>query len=162
ILRDAMILGATCTKTYLSAKELGQVDLVIIDEASMVLLPMTWFAAGRAKERVVISGDPRQLPPIVPTRSQAIFDVLRQDVFTAADINLSEPEFRDPRVVMLEVQHRMHPDICELISQRMYDDRLSTDYTGHPLRPPKPYERSLTIIDTSTLWPFESVNAFYS
>ncbi len=56
VLRNASILGATCTKTYLSVKELGAVDMVIIDEASMVLLPMVWFAAGMAKSRVVVCG----------------------------------------------------------------------------------------------------------
>jgi len=33
---------------------------------------MIWFAAGLAKERIVVCGDFRQLPPIVQTRQQAV------------------------------------------------------------------------------------------
>ena len=81
VLRDSRIIGATCTKTYLAPKDIGQADLVIIDEASMVLLPVAWFSAGLARERVVISGDFRQLPPIIPTREREIFEVLRSGRF---------------------------------------------------------------------------------
>lgn len=51
VMKEATVLGATCTKSYLAVKEIGQVDTVIIDEASMVLLPMAWFVAGLAKDR---------------------------------------------------------------------------------------------------------------
>ena len=67
-------------------KEIGQVDMVIIDEASMVLLPMAWFVAGLSKERVVVCGDFRQIPPIVQTSQQAVFDVLGPDVFFCGGI----------------------------------------------------------------------------
>ena len=158
VLRDAKVLGVTCTKTYLAVKEIGQVDLVIIDEASMVLLPMIWFAAGLAKERVVVCGDPRQIPPIVQTRQQAVFDVLGLDVFEAAELDHS-------RMEMLDLQYRMDKDICQLISP-MYGDQLKTaaEVVDRPKtqRPPAPYDGTFTVVDTSDLWPFESVNAYYS
>ncbi len=87
VLKEAKVLGATCTKTYLAAKEFGQVDMVIIDEASMVLLPMLWFAAGLAKERVIVCGDFCQISPIVQTTQQAVFDVLGHDVFSVTGLN---------------------------------------------------------------------------
>jgi superfamily I DNA and/or RNA helicase len=86
VLRNARIVGETCTKTYLSQKEIGQADLVIIDEASMVILPVAWFSAGLARERVVISGVFRQIPPIVTTEQEAIFEVLGHDPFTATGL----------------------------------------------------------------------------
>lgn len=160
IMKDARVIGATCTKTYLSAKDLGQFDMVIIDEASMVLAPMIWFAAGRSRERVVICGDPRQIPPIVPTDQQAVFDVLGHDVF--------EKRVDDPSTAKLDTQYRMAPDICDLISKPMYkhiDGGLKTaviDVHGPGNLPPDLFNSTLTIIDTSELWPFESVNAFRS
>jgi ssDNA-binding Zn-finger/Zn-ribbon topoisomerase 1 len=166
VLRDAKVLGATCTKTYLAAKEIGQVDLVIIDEASMVLLPMVWFAAGIAKERVVVCGDFRQIPPIVQTREQAIFDVLGDDVFHAA--RLDKFEKNDTRMVKLDLQYRMDHEICQLISTPMYRElgglRTADEVfrRAKTQRPPPPYDQTLTIVDTSDLWPFESVNAYFS
>jgi hypothetical protein len=160
VLREARVLGATCTKAYLSQKDIGQVDLTIIDEASMVILPVVWFSAGLSKERVVISGDFRQIPPIVPTQQEAIFEVLGCDVFTGAGVK-ADPK----RLLMLEEQYRMRPEICELIAGPMYEKRLFTasnrkSVAGHS--PPNPFDHPLTIIDTSELWPFETQNIFFS
>lgn len=161
VLREARIVGTTCTKVYLSQKDIGQVDLVIIDEASMVILPVAWFAAGQARERVVISGDFRQIPPIVATDQGAIFDTLGRDPFAAA--GLTKPDH--PRLMVLDTQYRMSREICELIAEPMYGNRLKTYPGREPIfgrAPPAPFEKTLTIIDTSDLWPFESRDAFFS
>ncbi len=154
VLRDAKIVGATCTTAYLTG-EIGQFDLVIIDEASMVIRPAVWFSAGLASERVVISGDFRQIPSIVTTEQEAIFQELGLDSFTATE--RTKPDA--PGLAMLNTQFRMHPEICELISGPMYEGELRTS----PIRkkvpgrlPPNPFEKPLTIIDTSDLGPVES------
>lgn len=161
VTREARVVGATCTKTYLSQKDIGHVDLVIIDEASMVMRPMAWFSAGLAAKRVVVSGDFRQIPPIVQTEEQAIFDALGRDPFTAAE--RAEPGA--PDLKMLTDQHRMRSEICDLISEPMYKGRLVTAARRETVEgqlPPEPFDSSLTIIDTSALGPFESQNAFFS
>lgn len=162
IMKEAKVFGATCTKAYLAVKEIGQVDMVIFDEASMILLPMIWFVSGLAKDRVVVSGDFRQIAPIVQTSQEPVYDVLGHDVFTAA--RLDNPHADDARMVMLDTQYRMDRVICELISEPMYSGRLRTDAEQERTlgNPPSPYDGTLTIIDTSDLWPFESVNAFFS
>jgi hypothetical protein len=162
VLKNAKVLGATCTKAYLAAKDFGQFDMVLIDEASMVLLPAIWFAAGLAKKRVVVCGDFRQIPPIVQTQQQAIFDVLGIDVFEAVGLNDAKAD--DSRMVMLEEQHRMQDGICQLVSEPMYQGRLKTvgSIPRAPRPLPEPFDGPLTIVDTSDLWPFESTNAFFS
>jgi superfamily I DNA and/or RNA helicase len=159
VIDDARVLGATCTKTYLSVKDIGQFDIVIIDEASTVMLPMAWLAAGLSRERVVICGDFRQIPPIVQTEQESIFDILARDVFDAAGVKKDQE-----RLMMLDTQYRMDPEICGLISEPMYQGRLHTfaGRTGFDKTLPAPFDRALTIIDTSDLWPFESQNAFFS
>ena len=154
VLQDARIVGATCTKAYLT-EEIGQFDLVLVDEASMVPRPEVWFSAGLASERVVISGDFRQIPSIVTTEQEAIFQELGLDPFTATE--RTKPDA--PGLAMLTTQFRMHPEICELISGPMYEGELRTS----PIRkkvpsrlPPSPFEKPLTIIDTSDLGPVES------
>ena len=154
VLQDARIVGATCTKAYLT-EEIGQFDLVLVDEASMVSRPEVWFSAGLASERVVISGDFRQIPSIVTTEQEAIFQELGLDSFTATERTKTDA----PGLAMLTTQFRMHPEICDLISGPMYEGELRTS----PLRkkvpgrlPPNPFEKPLTIIDTSDLGPVES------
>ena len=161
VLRDARIIGATCTKTYLSPKDIGHADLVIIDEASMVLLPVAWFSAGLARERVVISGDFRQLPPIIPTQERKVFEVLGHDPFKATGLTGLD----DPRLLMLDTQYRMRPEICHLIAGPMYDNRLRTapNRISSPAKaPPIPFDGPLTLIDSSDLWPFEGQTVFHS
>jgi superfamily I DNA and/or RNA helicase len=71
----------------------------------------------------------------------------------------------DPRLVILDTQYRMRPLICNLISALMYNNTLKTLLKRDDRRitpPPYPFDNTLTIIDTSDLWPFESQNAFYS
>lgn len=163
VMKRAKVLGATCTKAYLAARDLGQFDLVLVDEASMVLIPAIWFVGGLAQKRVAVCGDFRQIPPIVQTNQQAIFDVLGPDVFEV--VGLNDAKAKDPRMVMLDEQHRMDERICGLISQPMYGGRLRTARGRTPsasAAPPEPFNGVLTIVDTSDLWPFESVNAFFS
>ena len=154
VLRDARIVGATCTRAYLTA-EIGQFDLVLVDEASMVSRPEVWFSAGLASERVVISGDFRQIPSIVTTDQEAIYQELGLDSFTATERTKTDA----PGLAMLTTQFRMHPEICELISGPMYEGELRTSPARKKVPgrlPPNPFEKPLTIIDTSDLGPVES------
>ncbi len=168
IIRDARILGMTVTKATMSTREIGRFDTVIIDEASMVMLPALYFVAGLATERVIVSGDFRQLPPIVESEEQAIHDLIGMDVFTAVGIDERDEDADEgePRCLMLREQYRMTDEICRLIARPMYGGRLFTSAGRRPpehmARPPAPFDGALTIVDTSALWPFEGRNAFGS
>ncbi|MGO8975702.1 MAG: AAA domain-containing protein, partial [Steroidobacteraceae bacterium] len=165
VMRDAAVIGATVTKSYLSASSLPAFDVAIIDEASMVLLPALYYSAGLAREKVVISGDFRQLPPIISTDQKAIRDEIGMDVFHAAGI-VSAVESRKslPRLVMLDEQHRMDNAICRLISSFMYSGKLRTasavETRGAQMFPP--LAGNLTLVDTSLLWPFETQTTSFS
>ncbi len=168
VMQDARIIGATVTKAYLSPKSFVNFDAVIIDEASMVMLPALYHAAGLAKERVTISGDFRQLAPIVPTDESAIAEVIGIDVFHAAGVAekcASGDVDGASRTVMLDVQYRMSEPICNLISGRMYQGRLATGETKERKRsqaPPEPFSSTLTIVDTSPIMPFVNRDALGS
>jgi hypothetical protein len=156
IIEQARIIGATVTRLYLSPKIFTNFDVVIIDEASMVLLPALFHAAGLARGKVIVSGDFRQLPPIVQTDEEAILAELAIDVFGRAGITEAVNSHVQPkRTVMLEQQSRMHEQICGMISVPMYDNKLKTfDYKPTDILPPAPFETTLTVIDTSTILPF--------
>lgn len=156
VLAGARVVGATATKLFLSPTSFSAFDVVVLDEASMLLLPALFHAAGMAKEKVVISGDFRQLPPIMQSEQKAIQDEIGTDVFHVAGITEAFRQRRRlKRTTMLEEQFRMAEPICRLISQPMYGGKLHTS----PLRPaperiaPEPFEGPLTIIDTSYIGP---------
>lgn len=166
ILREASIVGATVTRTFLRPMEFTNFDAVIIDEASMILLPGAFYAAGLATERVVIAGDFRQLPPIVQTEQQAIYDVLGHSIFAEAGIEAAaEKGVASPRLVELVEQYRMDPKICQIVSERFYNAKLKTAAgreSSQDFSAPAPLDPHLTLVDTSRVWPFTTRNQFKS
>ncbi len=167
VVKEAKVLGTTCTKAYLAVKEIGHVGTVIIDEASMVLPPMAWFVAGLAKERVIVSGDFRQIPPIVQTVPTSRVRRIGARRFHA--IGIRQPATSViPAWCTLDTQYRMDKAICELISEpNVWTALLKTALEAesyvyqrkslhHHMTEPS---QSLT---HPTSGPFESVNAFYS
>jgi hypothetical protein len=165
VLKDARVVGATITRTFLRPLEFAAFDAVIVDEASMILLPAVFLAVGLATEKVIICGDFQQLPPILQTEQQAIHDILAHDIFAEAGISLNPAsKGKVSRLVMLDEQFRMDDQICRIVSDLFYNRQLKT----HPGREPTPFDESavlnnrLTIIDTSRIWPFTTRNAFNS
>lgn len=161
VAENAKIIGATVTKAFLSPQYFTNFDTVIVDEASMVLLPALFHAAGLAKSKVVISGDFLQLAPIITTNQKAIMDEIGTDVFHAANVHSTKAGIK--RRVMLSEQYRMDDRICRLISKILYDGLLKTGQREISIpTPPRPFEGTLTIIDTSPIWPFVNRDPFGS
>ncbi|MGH9552173.1 MAG: AAA domain-containing protein, partial [Terriglobales bacterium] len=65
---------------------------------------------------------------------------------------------------MLDEQHRMHKSICDLISGFMYQGKLRTSdaVNARPAQVRNPVSGALTIVDTSSLLPFETQTASFS
>lgn len=166
VMDASKIVGSTITKAYLSAKDFASFDVVIVDEASMVLPPALFHAAGLAKERCIISGDFRQLSPIVQTKAQSIKDILGRNVFETAGIADAVGENRiPPRVILLDEQYRMDDGICDLISTSFYNSNLTTAQdriSAHSPMISHLLQDRLIIVDTSRVFPFSARNAFKS
>ncbi|MBT6638574.1 MAG: AAA family ATPase [Candidatus Marinimicrobia bacterium] len=164
VMDDATIIGATVTKAFISSNQLPQFDVVVIDEASMVMLPALYYASGLASERVVISGDFRQLSPIVPTEQEETSKAIGKDIFEVAGISDAVDSKRNAnRLIALKKQYRMNSDICDLISMPMYGGSLETK-TSFSTRTsmPSQFSNALTIVDTSSIWPFANRDNFKS
>lgn len=157
--QDARVLGATVTKAFLSPELFREIDTVVVDEASMVTLPALYNAVGLAQRGVVISGDFRQLSPIVETEQQAVLDLIGGSIFRASGIVDAVDKGGAVRgFVPLRDQYRMTEQICALVSQPYYGGMLHTarqapGLTASPL--PKVLRgQSVSIIDTSAIQPF--------
>lgn len=116
VVPEARIVFATLTQLSVRQTLTDQrFDAVIIDEAGMAILPAVFHAACLASRRIILVGDPRQLPPIVSAKS----DIVRRAVGRCIFDVLGEEE-----AVMLRVQYRMHPAIGELVSEAFYEGKL--------------------------------------
>jgi ssDNA-binding Zn-finger/Zn-ribbon topoisomerase 1 len=121
------ILATTVYRTYLGKNRLRQFDVVVIDEASMLMPPLIYYAAGLATQSVTVAGDFRQLPPIIMSDEALAAEWLKCDAFEKAGIpqrlKRREPT---PHLVALGTQYRMREPICAVINELFYPD--------HPLR----------------------------
>jgi len=123
VLARCRILATTVYRTYLGKSGLRQFDSVVIDEASMLMPPLIYFAAGLATKSVTVAGDFRQLPPIVMSNEHLSVDWLKCDVFEKANIPKQLAQQHPiPHLVQLGTQYRMCEPICALINKLFYSD----------------------------------------
>jgi len=124
------------TLANLSAKysKLDNVDLVVVDEASMVSLPYIFVASSKSNRNLVLLGDFRQLPPIVLNENNrlfqmSIFDYL--DVSTKITRNSTLPMY----IALLDTQYRMTAQISTIISELFYSGFLKCGTTDQQINP---------------------------
>lgn len=123
LLANAKIIVSTLAKTFTDPALLNlQPDVVVIDEASIAPLPMLFYVCSLAKEKVLIYGDPRQLPPIKLANTVAAEKWLKNDIFQEAGATRCNPH--DPRVQSLRNQYRMHEEIFRIVNTNFYDGEL--------------------------------------
>jgi ribosomal protein L37AE/L43A len=123
VIKNCKILATTIYRTYLKGQVERNFDVVIIDEASMLALPMSYYVAGLAAKHVVVAGDFRQLPPIIMSKDDLAIEWLKQDVFRKAGIvkAVEQRSFPDS-LIPLKKQYRMCVEICSVINRLFYDD----------------------------------------
>ncbi|MCQ2268138.1 MAG: AAA domain-containing protein [Bacteroidaceae bacterium] len=113
-----MLIGMTPHAMYTRRGRGLKADVLVIDEAGQVSIPLGVMAMNNFK-KWILCGDDRQLPPIVQSKdnekefSHSIFEHLL-----------------NPDCTMLDKSFRMSPGICSLVSQLFYDSKLKCGQTG--------------------------------
>jgi superfamily I DNA and/or RNA helicase len=161
VFNEAIVIGSTIARASLDPKIFKRkFDTLVVDEASMASLPNLFFLAGLCSGHYIISGDFRQLSPIAKCRSKVCQQWLRRDIFNQAGIveSVDAGILDDDRLVMLREQYRMHPAICALVSDVVYESKLKTpedvSASKEKLAKIPPFEgRALVLCDTATTDP---------
>ncbi|KAI0293908.1 P-loop containing nucleoside triphosphate hydrolase protein [Russula brevipes] len=149
VLQEAQVVLATCHSSGGHQLRMQEFDVVIIDEATQALEAVCWIPIFKAK-KLILAGDPKQLPPTVralsPTQdlasrsksriasrftSKMASSVRCRGLMPPRTLELTMFERLEkmygPRIkYMLTVQYRMHAKIAEFPSKVMYDSRLIT------------------------------------
>jgi hypothetical protein len=158
-LQRARVVACTATQAVLRCQSLGEFDAVIVDEGSMLPLPYVVFLAGLAKEKVVIGGDFRQLPPISVSTSPRTREWFARDIFEVAGVaDLVDRGEEHSALAMLTTQFRGHEALSTLINERFYGGRLAPQHKEAPALDPTRLPEWLTrgsvlLIDSSALKP---------
>ncbi len=146
ILVESLLDGSqviTCTLVGSMHKALGKRHFrtLVIDEAAQALEPATWIPLTRA-DRVILAGDPFQLPPTVKS-PKALQGGL--------SVTLMERCLTKVRPVsLLTVQYRMHRSIMQFPNRWFYQGKLQAaePVADHRLAVPLPHA-PLLFIDTA-------------
>lgn len=138
------IVGATCQQSAShmmmrlknlspNASQAIQFQSVIIDEAARANPLDLFIPMAMAKRRIVLVGDHRQLPHLLDPAveeeirsergDQVKSDTYQQSLFERLWRQFKAREDADgvPRVVMLDMQFRMHPILGDFVSKQFYE-----------------------------------------
>ncbi|WP_020568363.1 AAA domain-containing protein [Neolewinella persica] len=132
-----------CTLIGAAASILSNHDFktCIIDEAAQALEPATWIPILKSN-RVVLAGDPYQLPPTVKNREA------EKKGFT--ETLLEKSLAIHGRNALLEVQYRMNEPIMGYSNEYFYEGRLkAADLVAKWSLPGVPLAESVVFIDTA-------------
>ena len=123
--------AATCQLSMpLSSHIDNSYDLVIVDEAARAI-PLDLFIPMSMGKKIILVGDHKQLPHMLePEVLKLIMEDPRYKDLPELDISLFERLFTmfnsgiRPKSILLNTQYRMHPDICQFVSEAFYEDKL--------------------------------------
>ncbi len=147
------VFAATCQQS--ARKELADLkgsdgyDTVVVDEAARAMPLDLFIPMARAKRRIVLVGDHRQLPHILDqelereledalsngkSEGERTSQMLKESLFERLFNDLKKRQERDgiPRVITLDEQYRMHPVLGQFVSDQFYKPH------GEAFRSPRP------------------------
>jgi len=113
----ALIGGTAWTMTGRAVPP-GSLDLLVIDEAGQFSLANT-LAVARATRRLLLLGDPQQLPQVSQGSHPEPVDTSALSWLSGGD-----PVLSSELGYFLALTWRMHPDLCEAVSQLSYNGAL--------------------------------------
>ncbi|KAK0498765.1 P-loop containing nucleoside triphosphate hydrolase protein [Armillaria luteobubalina] len=148
VLGESQIVLATCHSSGGRQLRNHTFDVVIIDEATQALEAVCWIPIFKVK-KLILAGDPMQLPPTVLSVTKDSKAKTNKKAKPSAtkkppDSKKKDPSLKPPRTLettlfdrlekmygpnikrMLQVQYRMHSQICEFPSITLYESKLES------------------------------------
>lgn len=117
ILDSAQVIATTLTSCNNDELSGRKYSTIFLDEASQALEPAAWIAMLKA-DRIVMAGDPLQLPPTVKSTKAAKAGL--DNSLLEKSISLNYPSY------LLDTQYRMHNDIMTFSNVYFYKGKLQT------------------------------------
>lgn len=143
VLDESEVICATLSGSDTSALDGRTFKTCIIDEAAQALQGACWLAMSKA-ERVILAGDPYQLPPTVKN-PDLLFSTMRE---TLLDIAIND--FPD-QLSLLDIQYRMNRRIMDFSNQWFYSGKLKAHHSviNQILSSDSSLDQAVEFIDTA-------------
>lgn len=129
ILNTATMIFATLVSTGRRIfAEMKPIDILLVDEAAQSIEAATLIPLQYKPKKVLLVGDPQQLPGVVVSTLLKPQDVNSAEDSKNYDWSMMWRLINEAEVphLMLDTQYRMHPSICQWPSSQYYDGKLKT------------------------------------
>ncbi|XP_039702808.1 5'-3' DNA helicase ZGRF1 isoform X2 [Pteropus medius] len=114
LLRQVCVVGVTCAACLFPCMNDLRFPVVVLDECSQVTEPASLLPIARFEcEKLIVVGDPKQLPPTIQGSEAAHENGLEQTLFDRLCLMGHEP-------VLLRTQYRCHPAISAVANDLFY------------------------------------------
>ncbi|XP_048457336.1 protein ZGRF1 [Rhincodon typus] len=129
VLKEVRVVGATCAACPFQCMNNLSFPLVLLDECSQITEPVSLLPIARfGCEKLILVGDPKQLPPTIQGSESAHEAGLEQTLFDRMCLMGHNP-------IMLRTQYRCHPTISAITNELFYNGNLKDGLSASNLNP---------------------------
>ncbi|XP_058859011.1 protein ZGRF1-like isoform X3 [Acipenser ruthenus] len=129
LLKEVQVVGATCAACTFPCMNNLTFPVVLLDECSQITEPASLQPIARfGCEKLVLVGDPKQLPPTIQGSEGAHEAGMEQTLFDRLCLMGYKP-------VLLRTQYRCHPAISAIANKLFYDGALIDGITDSDRSP---------------------------
>ncbi|KFO09669.1 Uncharacterized protein C4orf21, partial [Balearica regulorum gibbericeps] len=156
ILQQVKVVGATCAACPFPCLNTLKFPVVMLDECSQMTEPASLLPIARFQcEKLVLVGDPKQLPPTVQGSESVHEKGLEQTLFDRLCLMGHEP-------ILLRTQYRCHPAISAIANELFYEGHLIDGVSEEDRSPVLDWLPTLCFYNVPGVEQTERDNSFYN
>nr|XP_034967890.1 LOW QUALITY PROTEIN: protein ZGRF1 [Zootoca vivipara] len=156
LLQQVRVVGATCAACPFSCMKNMKFPIVILDECSQMTEPASLLPIARFEcEKLILVGDPKQLPPTIQGSESAHSNGLEQTLFDRLCLMGHEP-------ILLRTQYRCHPAISAITNDLFYEGSLLDGISEADRSPLIDWLPTLCFYNVNGLEQVEKDNSFHN
>ncbi|NXT18351.1 ZGRF1 protein, partial [Syrrhaptes paradoxus] len=156
VLQQVKVVGVTCAACPFPCLNTLKFPVVMLDECSQMTEPASLLPIARFQcEKLVLVGDPKQLPPTIQGSESAHEKGLEQTLFDRLCL-------MGHKTILLRTQYRCHPAISAIANELFYEGNLVDGVTEKDRSPLLDWLPTLCFYSVNGVEQTERDNSFYN
>ncbi|XP_055571181.1 protein ZGRF1 isoform X8 [Falco cherrug] len=156
ILQQVKVVGVTCAACPFPCLNALKFPVVMLDECSQITEPASLLPIARFQcEKLVLVGDPKQLPPTIQGSESVHEKGLEQTLFDRLCL-------MGHKTILLRTQYRCHPAISAIANELFYEGNLINGVSEKDRSPLLDWLPTLCFYNVNGVEQIERDNSFYN
>ncbi|XP_021569946.1 protein ZGRF1 [Carlito syrichta] len=156
LLKQVRMVGVTCAACPFPCMNDLKFPVVVLDECSQMTEPASLLPIARFDcEKLILVGDPKQLPPTIQGSEAAHENGLEQTLFDRLCLMGHKP-------IMLRTQYRCHPAISAMVNDLFYEGNLMNGVSEMERSPLLQWLPTLCFYNVKGVEQIERDNSFHN